>query len=70
MAYVPPEAGRWKCERCTRTSAVVNGWIRVEVSEDDGQKTRSLDFCPLCKLQVEKALRGLAVNAVREGRYL
>lgn len=69
MAFVPPEAGKWKCERCTRTSPVVNGWIRVEVTADDGEIQRTLDFCPLCKLAVDKALRALAPAAfLREGR--
>ena len=65
MAWVPPKSGTWLCERCGReTTHVVDGWIRLEVFEEGHlESARTLDFCSLCKLHVEKALRVLAPRA-------
>lgn len=70
MAWVPPKGGAWRCERCGREAAVVDGWTRIErFVEGQVEPAQVLDFCALCKLHVEKALRGLAQRAVREGRW-
>lgn len=69
MAWVPPKSGTWVCERCGReTVHVVDGWIRLEVYEEGHvAAARTLDFCSLCKLHVDKALRALAPRARSDG---
>lgn len=64
MAWVPPKGGEWKCERCGRTAVLVDGWTRLEVFEEGHMEpVKTLDFCALCRLHVEKALRALAPRA-------
>lgn len=61
VAWLPPKSGVVSCERCSReTAVVVDGWIRVDVMEEGDDEPKSYDFCPLCKIYVQKALRAIS----------
>ena len=54
-----------RCEKCGRETPVAEpSWIHIEVYEGGTpEAARTLDFCGLCKLFVNKTLRGLAPKA-------
>lgn len=65
MAWRPPKSGTWVCERCGReTVEVAEGWVRLELFEEgNAEAAKTFDFCAICKLHVNKALRVLAPKA-------
>lgn len=58
MAWEEPKAGRWRCERCGKQSETAEGWLRLEIAEED-EETVAHDVCALCKTQVRKTIKGL-----------
>lgn len=70
MAWIPPQSGVYRCERCNKASSTCEGWMRLEHFEEGRlEVARTLDFCALCRVFVLKTLRSLSTSAVREGRW-
>lgn len=63
VAYV--QGAAWHCDRCPKTYPTAEGFTRIEVftNTNDMKPARTLDFCPACRIQVDKTLRALAPRA-------